>query len=349
MQNSKLKLINLEEVETEKVEWLMKPYIPFGKITIVQGDPGEGKTSFMLAIAAALTSDGELPDGSVCEPSYVIFQTAEDGLADTIKPRLEELGADCSRIRSIDEDEQSLSFSDSRIEQAIIQTGAKLMVLDPVQAYFGGASMNSADGVRPMMKSLAGVAERTGCAIVIIGHLRKSGGKSTYRGLGSIDIYAAARSVLTVGRLGEYTRAVVQNKSSNAPPGKSLSFELNPDTGFRWLGECDATVDDVMSGKSAKPESQFAKARRIIETMLADGYAVASKDIIEAAESEGISYKTLNRAKSELGVITSKHSDAWYWQLPIEAKFTESESVSQDVCDEQKLLVGNFEEGEISA
>jgi RecA-family ATPase len=107
----------------------------------VQGDPGEGKTTVMLAIAADLTRRRELPGGSRTEPTDVIFQTAEDGLADTIKPRLEDLGADCSRVRSIDEDEQSLSFSDERIEQAIVKANAKLLILDPAQAYFSGASI----------------------------------------------------------------------------------------------------------------------------------------------------------------------------------------------------------------
>jgi len=330
MQNINLRIINMEDVETEQVTWLMKPYLPFGKISIVQGDPGEGKTTKMLAIAADITRGRALPNSTATEPMSVIFQTAEDGLGDTIKPRLEELGADCSRVHVIDESEKSLSLSDERIEEAIIRTGARLLILDPAQAYFAGADMNNAGGVRPLMKILAGVAERTGCAIVIIGHLNKSKSKSTYRGLGSIDIYAAARSVLTVGRISEYTRAVVQGKSNLAPPGKSLSFELDPVLGFRWLGECEATVDDVMSGRSAKPQSQFAKARRLIEMMLADGYEVASKIIIEAAEDEGISYKTLNRAKSELGVITMKHSDGWYWQLPIDAVFTETSQYGQD-------------------
>ena len=171
MQNVNLKIINMADVQREEVSYLLNPYIPFGKITIVQGDPGEGKTTMMLAVTAALTSGRELPCGSVCEPSDVIFQTAEDGLADTIKPRLEDMGADCSRVHTIDESEKQLSFSDERIEQTIIKTGARLLILDPAQAYFSGADMNSAGGVRPMMKALAQVAERTGCAIVIIGHL----------------------------------------------------------------------------------------------------------------------------------------------------------------------------------
>jgi archaellum biogenesis ATPase FlaH len=335
MQN--LKLINMEDVEREYVSWLMKPYIPFGKITIVQGDPGEGKTTVMLAIAAALTKGEALPLGETSKPMDVIFQTAEDGLADTIKPRLEELGADCSRVHVIDESEKQLSFSDERIEQAIVKTNAKLLILDPAQAYFQGSSMNSADGVRPMMKILAGVAERTDCAIVIIGHLNKSKGKSQYRGLGSIDIYAAARSVLVVGRIGEYTRAIVQDKSNLAPPGKSLSFELDPALGFKWCGECDATVDDVMRKKSNR-ETQNEKAIRIILEVLGNGDEVAANELYAEAREGGISEKTLKRTKSELGVISTKKGDAWYWRLPIEAKFTETQQGQEGQTTEMTSL-----------
>jgi archaellum biogenesis ATPase FlaH len=331
-----LKIITMQDIETEYVSWLWKPYIPLEKITIVQGDPGDGKTTMMLAIAADLTRGRALPLENPTEPSNVLFQTAEDGLADTIKPRLEDLGADCSRVHVIDESEKSLTFSDERIEQAIVKKNAKLLILDPLQAYLGGADFNSAHGVRPLMKNLAGIAERTDCAIVIIGHLNKGGGKSTYRGLGSIDIYAAARSVLTVGRIGENIRAVVQGKSNLAPPGNAISFELDPLLGFKWFGECDVNVDDVMSGKAQKPESQFTKGRKIIESFLLDGYEVASKTIIKAAEEEGVSYKTLNRAKSELGVITIKRSDGWYWQLPIEAEFKDENQGGQDSQDGQK-------------
>ena len=308
-----LKLITMSDVETEQVKWLLKPFLPFGKITLVQGNPGEGKTNLMLAIAADLTQGRELPDGSIHEPSAVIFQTAEDGLTDTIKPRLEMFGADCSKVHVIDDAEQSLSLTDERIEQAIISTSAKLVILDPIQAYC--SSMNSADGVRPMMKSLASVAERTGCAIVIIGHLRKTGGKSSYRGLGSIDIYAACRSVLVVGRIGEDTRAVVQDKCNLAPIGESLAFELDPDKGFQWLGECSATVQDVMSGKSDNKENPSSIAKQIIVEELYDGSEVAATTMLALAKEEGISEKTLKRVKSELGVVSVKRADGWYWSF----------------------------------
>ena len=203
---AKLKIITMQDVQAEPAEFLWEPYIPHGKISIVQGDPGDCKTTLLLAIAAAVTRGSALPGGGCSDPANVIFQTAEDGLADTIKPRLEQLGADCSRVYVVDEEDQALSLSDERIEQAIVEKDAKLFILDPLQAYLGGADMHSANGIRPLMKALGAVAEWTGCAIVIIGHLNKKGGKAQYRGLGSIDIYAAARSVLTVGRLDESTR-----------------------------------------------------------------------------------------------------------------------------------------------
>jgi len=128
-----LKIITMRDIERESVKWLWEPYIPQGKITIIQGDPGDGKTTMALAIAAAVTTGIPLPDNCGCTaPASVIFQTAEDGLADTIKPRLEQLGADCGRVHVIDEGEKSLSLADERIEQAITETNAKLLIIDPL-------------------------------------------------------------------------------------------------------------------------------------------------------------------------------------------------------------------------
>jgi RecA/RadA recombinase len=327
---AELKIKRMSEIQALPVSWLWEPYIPRGKITIVQGDPGDGKTTMMLAIAAAVTNGEPLPNGFADIPSDVIFQTAEDGLADTIKPRLEQLGADCLRIHVIDEDEQSLSLSDERIEQAIVETNAKLLIIDPIQAYLGGADMHSAKGMRPLMKSLGAAAERTGCAVVIIGHLNKRsfGTKAQYRGLGSIDIYAATRSVLTVGKVnsGENMRAVVHNKSNLAPLGASMSFVLDPVFGFSWQGEYDINVDDLFNNAKNSNESQFDRAKRLIESVLRDG-AVAAEDIMQMAENEGISVKTLKRAKAALGVISKKRGEQWFWEMTetIYTEFTEKQ------------------------
>ena len=321
-----LKILTIEEIESESVLWVWKPFIALGKITIVQGDPGIGKSTAVLAIAADITT-GTLPgENDLSEPAAVIYQTVEDGYADTVKPRLQRLGADCKLIHVIDDSEYPLSLSDERIEAAIVKTGAKLFIADPLQGFCRGADMNSVGGVRPLMTKLGAVAERTGCAVVLISHLRKSGGQAAYRGLGSIDFYAAARSVLTVGKLplDESMRAIVHTKSNLAPLGKSQAFGLDDSGYFCWLGECDATIDEVMSGKP-KPESQFAKARRLIETALANG-PVPAADMEQLAEEEGISFKTFKRAKEALGVLSYQRGRLWYWDLPIEVEYEDCSS-----------------------
>lgn len=132
-----LELIRMSDIQPEEVQWLWYPCIPLGKLTVIQGDPGEGKTTFVLAVIAALTKGEALPEREPLDPVNILYQTAEDGLADTIRPRLDALGADCSRVLVIDESKRELSLGDERIRQAMEETGAKLLVLDPLQAYLG--------------------------------------------------------------------------------------------------------------------------------------------------------------------------------------------------------------------
>jgi len=324
---AELKIIKMSDIRPQPVDWLWEPYIPSGAITLIQGDGGTGKTTVSLSIAAALTRGKALPNGSTPIPSNVIIQNAEDSYTQTIRPRLEAMGADCEKIHVICEEEKALSLSDERIEETIIRTNAKLCLLDPVQAYFGNANMNSANGVRPLMKKLGSVAARHDCAVLLVGHLHKKAGKAQYAGLGSIDIFAAARSVLTLGctNIDENIHAIIQNKSNLAPAGKPQAFGLDTISGFTWMGDCDVTIDELL-GKPKKPESQFARARRLLETTLAHE-SVPAADIMQMAEEQGISQKTLHRAKDALGVISVKQGAKWFWVLPIEVEYTE---VSQD-------------------
>lgn len=265
-----LRLFSMDSVAAVEVNWLWRPYIPLGKITIIQGDGDDGKTTMILAIAAAVSRGLALPESAAPEaPASVIYQTAEDGLADTIKPRLVALGADCARVLVIDECEQGLTLSDARIERAIEQTGARLFILDPLQAYLGtDVDMHRANEVRPVFKQLGAVAERTGCAVVIVGHLNKSGGKNQYRGLGSVDIFAAARSVLTLGRVKGQpnVRAFAHGKSNLAPEGGAIVFELDPEAGFRWIGKHNATLDELLGGFAAEPDSAFDRAAAFLQS-----------------------------------------------------------------------------------
>ena len=199
---TELQMIKMSEIQSQEVAWLWYPFIPYGKLTIVQGDPGDGKTTLVLNIAAKL-SKGEGIDSEMklTESLAVIYQSAEDGLADTVKPRLEAAGANCENISVIDESVKSLSMIDERLEEAVIRTKAKLLILDPIQAYLGGGmDMTRANEARDMTKKLAALAEKYQCAIVLVGHMNKAAGnKAAYRGMGSIDFFAVARSVLLVG------------------------------------------------------------------------------------------------------------------------------------------------------
>ena len=300
-----VKIIRMSDVELTPVDWLWKPYLPFGKLSVLQGNPGEGKTYFAMHLAAACTNGKLLPNMERMKPFNVIYQTAEDGLGDTVKPRLIEAGADLDRVLVIDDSEVQLTLSDERIEKAIIENNARLVIIDPIQAYLGAdVDMNRANEVRPIFMRLGQVAQRTGCAILLIGHLNKAAGmQSLQRGLGSIDIAAAVRSVMFIGKLKHdpTMRILTHEKSSLAPPGVSLAFSLGDEGGFRWVGEYDITADEMLSGIEPQRETKTQQAKDLICTLLAGGKQVLSEDIDKAALERGIPGRTVRDAKRELG------------------------------------------------
>ena len=300
-----VKIIRMSDVELTPVDWLWKPYLPFGKLSVLQGNPGEGKTYFAMHLAAACTNGKLMPNMERLEPFNVIYQTAEDGLGDTVKPRLIEAGADLDRVLVIDDSDVQLTLSDERIEKAIIENNARLVIIDPIQAYLGAdVDMNRANEVRPIFMRLGQVAQRTGCAILLIGHLNKAAGmQSLQRGLGSIDIAAAVRSVMFIGKLKHdpTMRILTHEKSSLAPPGVSLAFSLGDEGGFRWVGEYDITADEMLSGIEPQRETKTQQAKDLICALLAGGKQVLSEDIDRAALERGIPGRTVRDAKRELG------------------------------------------------
>lgn len=313
-----LELIRMSDIQPEEVQWLWYPYIPLGKLTVIQGDPGEGKTTFVLAVIAALTKGEALPEREPLDPVNILYQTAEDGLADTIRPRLDALGADCSRVLVIDESKRELSLSDERIRQAMEETGAKLLVLDPLQAYLGAeVDMHRANEVRPILKRLGSVAEQMGCAVVLIRHLNKmQGQKSGHRGMGSVDFQAAARSVLLVGRTKEdpQLRIVVPDKSSLAPEGESIAFALDPEQGFQWKGYCAYNAEELLGGSTKQVQTKTMQAEETLRNLL-DKPAPA-EEILRRITAVGISERTLMTAKKNLGVLSEKRGGQWFWRLP---------------------------------
>ena len=314
-------MIRMSEVQQTEVEWLWYPYIPFGKLTIIQGNPGEGKTFFAMQLAAACTHRKFLPRMEPFKPFNMIFQTAEDGLGDTVKPRLLSAEADLERVLVIDDADNPLTLADERIENAIRENNTRLVIIDPLQAFLGAnVDMNRANEVRPIFRRLADVAQATNCAIVMIGHLNKAAGsQSTYRGLGSIDITAVVRSLMFIGKIktDPTTRVIVHEKSSLAPPGQSLAFSLGDEKGFRWIGAYDISAEDLLAGgEGSKTELKQEQAAKLIEQFLSEGRKVSIAEINKEAAERGISERTVRLARNSMGdKIASERQgkDWWIW------------------------------------
>ncbi len=324
----RLSLVRLSDVKTEKVAWLWYPYIPKGKVTSIEGDPGVGKSWLTTAIAAAISKGQPLPGQHQSQgPQTVLMLSAEDGLGDTIKPRLEALGASLDSIHALDEaivlDDKGLE----RFRRAIKKTQPAVVFIDPLVAYMGGKiDLHKANEVRVLMRALAQVAEKFGCAIVTLRHLRKSrGGAAIYQGLGSIDITAACRSVLMVGT-DSGRQVVAQAKCNLAKLGSSLAYSIDKGR-FRWLGQVSATAEDL----AAEPDDRdtrgaLTEAMDFLREALGKG-PLPSADLEEAAKEAGISERTLRRARRRLGARARLKGGRWVCSLPPEGQEPQGQKV----------------------
>lgn len=306
-----------KNVKCRHVEWLWYPYIPYGKITIIQGDPGDGKSTFALNIAALVSNGEKFPFMKKNSPiNAVVYQNNEDGKEDTICPRLKACGANLERIAYIEETDASLTLGDERLEKVLDETGARVLILDPIQAYFGnGTDMNRAGDIRPIMSRLSQMAAKRKCAVILIGHMSK--GKNSnglYRGLGSIDIPAAARSVLLISKMRDDSREriLAHIKSNLAPLGSSIIFRINENSTITWLNRSKLTARDVMENNFKDADDKLDKAKYIICELIKKKENRA-KTILTACMSSGISKRTINTAKEQLGVESIKGKGGWYW------------------------------------
>ena len=205
----------------------------------------------------------------------------------------------------IDDTEEALTLSDDRIEKAVRQNHVRLVIIDPVQAFIGAdVDMNRANEVRPVFRKLGMIAEKTGCAIVLIGHLNKSSGtQSTYRGLGSIDIRAAVRSLIFIGKVRKdpTTRVLIHEKSSLAPPGETMAFKLGDEEGFRWAGAYEISADELLDGKEGKAtETKLERGAKLIRELLADKKEISIRELDEKAKEQGISGRTMRDVRSRM-------------------------------------------------
>lgn len=308
----------MDGIEAQETKWLWYPYIPYGKVTIIQGDPGEGKSTLALNLIAALTNGMQFPTKQVeYAPKLAVYQNAEDGLADTIKPRLVAAGADCSLVAVLDDREYPLSMTDTRLDLLLKETRAELLVLDPLQAYLGEeVDMHRANEIRPVMHALSELAAKHGCAIILIGHMNKASQmKSIYRGLGSIDITAAARSVLTVAKDPSHpeNRVILQVKNSLAPMGEPVAFTLDEGGKFRYLGAYEINPAELLNAEPTRQAKPRDKAEQLLLEWLDRENPLYARDIYGIADSEGISKATLLRAKNNLRLRSVKRPEGWIW------------------------------------
>lgn len=319
-----IEITKASEVKVRKVEWLWYPFIPFGKVTVIQGDAGDGKSTFILKLAAMLTNGEPMPftDGNSLEPMNVIYQSTEDDADDTIVPRFISASGNTEKLLFINEKEHYLSFSDERLLEAIRATKAKLIILDPLSAYIGeSTSINSANEVRSQFRPLIDIAKEQGCAIVIIHHMNKAmGQKAVNRAVGSVDIVGAARSVLMVARTDKERpneRILVQVKSNLSPTGSAIVFSLS-ENGIEWIEETSKTADEVLGNafsSMGRPDEQIQKAKDVLSRLLSDHKPKPQSLIMEQFKTMGISESTVKKAKAQLNIHSVKQGTYWYWVL----------------------------------
>jgi hypothetical protein len=349
----------LSSVEPEEVSWLWTSWLALGKLALVDGDPGLGKSAMTLDLAARVSAGQVFPDGAECEPAGVVLLSAEDGLADTIRPRLDAARADTSRILALatipDEDghDRLLSIPEDipLIEKGIRRVRARLVVVDPLMAFLSGNINSHRDqDVRRALAPLAGLAERTGASVLVVRHLNKAAANNPlYRGGGSIGIIGAARMAFVVGKdpQDENRRVVASTKNNLAKPPASLMFGLQEAQGgavcVHWLGQSEVSAKDLLA---TSQDQEHADARSEAVEFLNDvlsGGPVSAKQIIEEAEDAEIAEKTLRRAKKLLNVLVYREgatgekrgSGRWMWKLPV------VELVEDDVQDGHVTLKQN--------
>ena len=334
------RLTRLSDVEPEAVEWLWPGRLPLGKISLLEGDPGLGKSTVGVDLAARVSRGLPLPGGGLYGPAAVVLLSAEDGLADTVRPRLDAAGADARLVFSLSlviEDAETLPTLDGdlpRIERAVVDAKARLLVVDPLMAFLGGEVNSYRDqDVRRALAPLAKMAERQHVAVLVVRHLTKGGGAaSIYRGGGSIGIVGAARSALLVAKdpEDEARRIVASVKSNLAKPPASLAYRIeeasNGAPRLLWEeGDAGITADELLAAQAPGPEE--GRPRDLAVAFLArylSGGPRPADEVIRDGESAGHSEKTLRRARATLGAVSVKvgFPGSWRWALPEDGQKT---------------------------
>lgn len=317
------KLIRLSDVEAEEVDWLWWPYIAYGKVTIVEGDPGLGKSWFTTALCSYVSKGEKLPGQKGDAVSGgVLLMSAEDGLGDTIRPRLDTLNANHRRIFAVDGLVTLDEDGDEEIRGYIERVRPKILIMDPLVAYLGGkVDLHKANETREVMARLARIASDFHIAAIVVRHLTKgSRDKSIYRGIGSIDLTAAARSVLIVGRNPEDPdegRVVCHIKNNLGPLGRPQSYSLRSSRSrpFTFDGPVNFTAEEIFKAEATGNPSSWEVVCAFLEQSLKNGPRWAD-EVRRDAEAKGFDSKTVNQAKKEVGIVTTTVGERVKWSWP---------------------------------
>src|SRR5215217_7378050 len=353
----------LSSVEPEEVEWLWPSWLALGKLALVDGDPGLGKSAITLDLTARVSAGKGFPDGATCEAAGVVLLSAEDGLADKIRPRFDAAGAEVERVLSLatvpDENghDRLLSIPEDipLIEKGIRRVGARLVVVDPLMAFLSGETNSNRDqDVRRALAPLAGLAERTGACVLVVRHLNKAAANNPlYRGGGSIGIIGAARMAFVVGKdpQDENRRVVASTKNNLARLPKSMMFTLEEaESGsvmVNWLGESGVSAHQLLATPREEEQSDArSEAVEFLNDILASG-PVPARLVEEEAEEAGISERTLARGKKVVGVITYREGETggrgkgqWLWKLSMVDLVEDDKGCHEPIKDAKVPTVG---------
>ena len=312
-------------------------------LTLIAGDPGVGKSFLSLYIASLVTTAGQTPDNTTAAFGSVIILSAEDSLEHTIRPRLEALSADVTKIKAIrcvrrkdaDGNETTDHFNIQtdrfELERILNETpDAKLVIIDPLSAYFGSVDTHKDANVRSVLAPLVEMAGRFEIALVCILHLNKgTSSKACYRTMGSLAFPAAARTVWLVSpdptpaafcesRSGG-RRLFIPVKHNLLKNPSALAFAIEGNEVLFDNQPVDITADDVFANKSQRQEGELQLAIEFLEEIFESVSSIAAKEIFKQAKIEGYSEKTIRRAKKQLKIISYKDSDedgntVWFWK-----------------------------------
>ena len=315
-------LVCLADIEPRPIDWLWQDRLACGTLAMLSGDPGSGKTWVALAIAAAL-SRGRVPSTNhTLQPCTVLYASAANGAAELIRPRFAQLDGDPARlillrgVLTASAQPASLSLRDTpMLEDALHRTQARLLIIDPLHSYLWALDRHRANDSARAFDSLARLAEKHRCCILLVRHLRKRG-----RGLTSIELSAAVRTEFIAGSSPDApTRpALVQVKSNLGCLAGSLGYLIDNTGAFSWTGPSALTPEEVMMDRPI--DAGLPKRKRAAEWLrqyLRDGER-SQYNIEFAAQQDGVCMTTLRRAKFDLGVVSSKETftGAWFWTLP---------------------------------